>query len=290
MLRRAAESPDSAVARGVIRIPAERVSQTAQRRLASLMGVLLAHADPAVRLETLQRCEQLPIADADRAMAPGLLGSMGSEVPDESAAAAQAVFATYAGRDAGLVGEAFTKILPNRRALRTAVDALELAQRYQGGHLGPAIRAALAAMAPDPVTAALRMRLAAGALPPDELTGVLTSAAVRGDLHADALAAAAGAVAAGGRGFESSHWEQVETLLAPSPDDRLRRLAVTALTAAAATGAAGGWTKPRLARLQTYAADPSPLVAAAAQFTFPGQAAAGIDGDDDLADLLGDLA
>ncbi len=49
-----------------------------------------------------------------------------------------AVFATYAGRDAGLVGDALRRILPNRRALvgsrtRPAIDAAVEPQPHAAG-------------------------------------------------------------------------------------------------------------------------------------------------------------
>ena len=61
--------------------------------------------------------------------------------------------------------------------------------------------------------------------------------------------------------------ERFEAELAGSRDVRLRRLAVTALVAAAAPE--HGWTKERRARLEAYRADASPLVAGAATFVFP---------------------
>ena len=59
----------------------------------------------------------------------------------------------------------------------------------------------------------------------------------------------------------------LEAALAPSPDPRLRRLALATLVARAES--ATGWNAGRLARLRAFRNDPSPLVAASAQFTFP---------------------
>ncbi len=57
----------------------------------------------------------------------------------------------------------------------------------------------------------------------------------------------------------------LEAALTADPDERLRRLALAALIAQAAPPR--GWDEARRERLETFRQDPSPLVAAAAQFT-----------------------
>ena len=59
----------------------------------------------------------------------------------------------------------------------------------------------------------------------------------------------------------------LEQSLAVSADDRLRRLALTSLVAATERNQA--WSDDQLVRLMNYRQDTSPLVAGAAQFTFP---------------------
>ncbi len=49
---RAAQSPEAAQARGVIHIPEDGMSPTAQRRLATLTATLLTHPEPEVRIAT----------------------------------------------------------------------------------------------------------------------------------------------------------------------------------------------------------------------------------------------
>jgi HEAT repeat protein len=102
----AAAHPDPDVAAGVVRVPPDRLDAEGQRRLAGLLARLLEHADAKLRVDVLKRVAQLPVSDPARTLMPGLLRSMASAVPDESAAAASAVFATYAGREARYVGEA----------------------------------------------------------------------------------------------------------------------------------------------------------------------------------------
>ena len=125
LLEQAAASDDPALAAGVIRIPADRRPPATLRRLVQLLALLLANPAAQVRLDTLQRCATLPIADPDRALQAPLFAALGSPLPDERAAAAGAVFATYAGRDADLVGAAVRRILPNRRALITTVGTAQ---------------------------------------------------------------------------------------------------------------------------------------------------------------------
>ena len=61
--------------------------------------------------------------------------------------------------------------------------------------------------------------------------------------------------------------DELERALSGSDDPRLRRLALAALVAQAKYPP--GWTAARRARLEAYREDPAPLVAGAAQFTFP---------------------
>ncbi|MCL5997130.1 MAG: hypothetical protein M1546_13895, partial [Chloroflexi bacterium] len=83
---------------------------------------LLARPAAMVRVSALQRCQQLPISDPEQLLLPHLLASMASRIPDESVSAASAVFATYVGRQAPLTAQAVQRLLPNRRALQTALS------------------------------------------------------------------------------------------------------------------------------------------------------------------------
>jgi hypothetical protein len=74
----------------------------------------------------------------------------------------------------------------------------------------------------------------------------------------------------------------LERSLAQREDERLRRIALAALEVQAADSR--GWTSERLARLRAFREDPSPLVAAAAQFTLP---LAELEGEDDAAPAEG---
>jgi hypothetical protein len=267
ILERAAQSSDPALAAGVVRIPADRLSPQAQRRLAALLALLLAAPDPKVRLDTLQRIAQLPLTDTEQALAAPLFAALESSLPDEYAAAGRAIFATYAGRDASLVGTAVARILPARRALFTLAQSLQAMSAYGNSRLLPTARAMLAALAADPLTATLHVHLAIRTLPWDEVATTLSGMAAAGTLHSEALMAAAAALYQAADRPDAAGLATLEETFGRSADERLRRLALAALVALA--GPPRGWSPERLARLHAYRADPSPLVAAAAQFSFP---------------------
>lgn len=267
LLEQATRDSEAAVAGGVVRIPTDRISPLAQSRLLNLIVTLLAHPDPKVRLDTLARCVDLPLPDPAQTLLPPLLSALSSRLPDESTAAARAVFATYAGAQASAVGEAVGALGANRRALRTAADALRVALFQQPGRQQATARAVLAALSSDPLTASLRVEIAATSLPPSELAQIFVQMTGTGELHADAVAVGIRAIEASRLRLSAGDWDTLEAALAASSDDRLRRLAVAALVAGA--GTAEGWTQARRVRLDTYRQDPAPLVSAAAQFTFP---------------------
>jgi hypothetical protein len=80
-----------------------------------------------VRLDTLQRITQLPLSDTEQALAEPLLATLASSLPDEREAAASAIFTTYIGRDAPLVGKAVERILADRRTVVTVTQVFQAA-------------------------------------------------------------------------------------------------------------------------------------------------------------------
>jgi hypothetical protein len=285
VLAEAARSPEAALASVPMHIPVQRLTADGQRQLATILADLLGHPDAKLRVETLQRCAFQPISDPEKAMMPALLAALRSEVGVEAAAAGRAVFTTYSGAEAPVVAEAVRKIIPNRRALKTAVDALRDAARAGPSRALPTVRAVLAVIETDPLTATLGVRLAVQALPAAELAAYLRAAAAAGRLHAEALASAVASVRGQSGTPPPRHWEDLEAALASDPDERLRRVAFAALTSAAR--AAGGWTEAREDRLRAFRQDPSPLVASAAQFTFTSETTPlDLDVWDEWTDLL----
>jgi len=152
------------------------------------------------------------------------------------------------------------------------VELLPRAQREQEGRRHLAL-SALATRPEErlPFTIGLRVELAISFLPWDEVATLLIETATTGILHADALQGAcqqlslvSGRYSRSGRS-DSKEMGWLEEALASHPDERLRQIALATLIIQVELPP--GWTKERRERLQNYRADPSPLVAAAAQFT-----------------------
>ena len=269
-LEKAASNPEPAVAAHVSRIPAVGLFEHAQTRLIGVLVLLLQHPDARIRLDTLNRCATLPVMDREHRLLPYFLQSVTSPVRDEQQAASTAVFMTYTGRDAALIGQTVYTLLPNRRALQTLVNALLAQLSVNRARLLPTTRAVLNALQTDPLTGNLRIRVVMAALSTEEITAAILEMAAARTLHADVLYTAA-TLMAHLEGLRADvALEQLETSLAASDDRYVRRLALSALIAQAE--GATGWTDARLERLQVYRNDAAPLVAEAAQFTFsPGE-------------------
>ena len=269
MLDRAARSPDPALMNSVVRIPADRLSDAPRRRLLIVLLCLLDHPEPMVRLQVLQRLVSLPIADPQQMLLPALVRKLSSLLPDERQAVALAIFHTCTARDAGLFAEAFAGLLPQRHALVSAVQVLRATVGGDRRRLVPVARAVLTALARDPLTAGLRAGLAIEALPWQELAAMFERLASAGELHADVLAACIMALGSWAGRTDNADLARLEADLSGRSDERLRRLALAALVVQAALPE--GWSEARLGRLRAYREDPSPLVAAAAQFTLPAE-------------------
>ncbi|RZK51422.1 MAG: hypothetical protein EOO59_15075 [Hymenobacter sp.] len=133
------------------------------------------------------------------------------------------------------------------------------------------VRGILAALRPDPLTVQLQARLAVAGLPWQEVAAYLTGLVATETLDAESLMVTVQALEASGQRSDAQaaadSLPAFEQALAASPAASLRRLALAALRAQATQAA--GWTTALRTRLHQYRADPAPLVAAAAQFTFP---------------------
>ncbi len=260
---RAAQAPEAALARGVVHIAADGMSPVAQRRLARLTATLLAHPEPEVRMAALQWRSQHPVTDDEQILFTHLLSLMNSPIPDECALAARAVFATYTGNNAALVGSAVRDLLSNRRALQIAIENFASTVFLNRRRLLPTTRAILAALAEDRLTLSLRFGLIVQGLPWEEIAPELVKLA--SVLHANALGRAQDAIQQVYTRPDAQLFD-LEMALANSEDEGLHRLALAALIAQSKQGS--GWSDECIARLERYREDPSPMVAEAAQFTF----------------------
>jgi hypothetical protein len=260
---RAAQAPDAALARGVIHIPADGISPDAQRRLATLTAALLAHPEPDVRMATLQWRSQYPLTDDEQVLFTHLLALMNSQIKDECALAAQAIFALYTGNDAALVGRAIRELLSNRRALQISIENFASRLSLSRRRLLPTTRAILAVLTEDQLTLSLRIELIVQGLPWEEVAPELIMLVNK--LHANALVKAQNVLERAYTRPDAQLFD-LEMALANSENEGLRRLALAVLIAQSRQGS--GWSDECIARLQTYRNDPSPMVAEAAQFTF----------------------
>ena len=255
VLLSAASDPDPAVASGVIRVPADRLTDDAAKFLRTLLATLLAHPDAAVRVETLQRCASLPLADPDRVMFPCLVARLNAPATDETVAAATAVFATYNERDADAIGAAIRALLPNRAAFVAAWSVIlprATSDRYRSPRT---VNALLNELIADPLAAQYAAILAVAGLSGADAAIALPRIA----LHPEALMSAV--ITASGSPLAEA--VQLEAALQKSPDAPLRRIAFAALMAQARYK---GWGTTLRKRHAMYCRDASPLVAAAAQF------------------------
>jgi hypothetical protein len=267
LLEGAARDVDPAVAAGVIRIPVERLSASAQRRAVALLATLMAHPSPLVRRDALGRCATLPVADEAQALRPALLAAVGSALPGERDAAARAVFATYVGRQASAVGELVRASIANTRALLSLTGELRAALRWDPVGLLPTVQAVVAALDQSPLATTWQVQLAAEGLGWDSLIALLRRLAATDALHAEATMAGVAGVAERAARADGSGLAAVEAALRPDPDPRLRRIGLAALAGLAQPPQ--GWSPALRELLAQYRADSAPLVAGAAHATFP---------------------
>ena len=278
ILENAANSEDSAIAQMAARTTAPRLSANAKTRLAALLAGLLRTPEPRVRLEAMAN-PSLSLLETSGDLRAGLFAALSSELPDEYRAAATAICASAAARDADLAARAIAQLLPRRRALSEVLATLSH-QITSRRHFGAVTRAILNELARDPLATQATIAFAYAGLSQSEWAQWIENALEKGALHADALYAATATlsdeynVAHSNAGTDNGEALLARWREADAPE--LRRLALADLVGAAHSGA--GWSDERLAQLEQFRADESLLVAAAAQWTFAGDEAS----DEDL--------
>jgi len=271
-LEQAALDPDESIATMVGRTPGDRLSDRTQAKLISLLVTLLDRPEPTLRLAILQRCDRLPVRDTAKILLPQLLKSLNSDYLDETKAAANAIFATY--RDANAmptasfaIANTIEQIMSNRRSLDLVMSSLQSRLSGYDRDLLPIVREILSVLAIDPLTVSLQIKLAVAALPWNELAEFFIELNQRGELHADALVVAESSILHTYHRHDCDRLQDLESTLAMSADEKLRRLALAALITQ--TSSRFGWNRDKVTRLIAYRQDTSNLVAAAAQFIFP---------------------
>jgi HEAT repeat protein len=287
----AAADPDPAIADSVIRIPIERLSGGLHPKLITLLVTLLAHPDPDVRLETLQRMIYgLPIQGASPQLVRPLLEMLHSKMQKQIFLASQVFFTSYTGSNTGsnigsdtgsnsntntnyeIVQEAFTSLLTDRQSLHSATEAVltcyRIGSENQHSKGNSSARAVLAALSSDPNTLAIQIRMVFQFLPIKELGAFVITLADQAQLHADNYQITKTALfhLTQQRSYPQQNLQTLEQVWVDHPHETVRRLALESLILRCART---GWTAENLQQLERYRQDPSSLVAAAAQFIFP---------------------
>lgn len=263
IFRMTATSDNPFIATSVGRIPTEQLTHKAQTELIGVIGLLLHHPDPAVRIDVLGRCADLPIADTERRLIELFLQAIESALPDESQAGARAVFSTYGGRDPELIGRAVRNLQKNRRGLSILLNTLDAALVRDPQGLQAALRRVLDVLDGDVTADVYQAKLAVHGLPMNELIPYFMMRGEQGRLHAGVLNEIIPQLPRIDRVTLGS----LESALRDAPDAALRFIALHALLLIARS--AQGWTDALRGQLEQYRMDPNPLVASAAQFVFP---------------------
>jgi hypothetical protein len=283
ILERAARGPDAEVAQATLTLTtlasahnlATQESAATQSGALRLVGALITRPEVEARAQALQYCARLGMNDSAHGVTPALLALVEAGIApghtrtayDEGMLALNALFGVCAPSDRDRVSQLFVTLLPHRRLLQAAVDALISAPRLRERGLEPIVREAASALASDPLTVRLRMRLVTSQLAVEDITPFFTELATQGTLEADDLAWACEQFERGALSLSLEALASMEDAWRARDDARLRRLALAILRARAQR--TGEWTEELMARLRAYRGDGSPLVAAAAQFTFP---------------------
>jgi hypothetical protein len=265
-LATAAQAEDPAIARSTIRIPQDRLSNAARARLAQHLTLLLDHPTPLVRLETLRRLVDLPVA-GDSKLMDRLTRSLSQPIDVEVAAAASAL-ALCAPLDAleDNVAARLGAIEPPR-ALQEIIAALGFLADMRAVARARAIAAGLVdALIAQRRCIGLAMRLAARTQPADVFHAAVERLAAESQLHPGAVSEAVAAAPLMASGRRAVGFADVEIAFGGHEDAGVRRIGLALLTGRAA---ATGWSDGARERLESYRRDSAPFVAEAAALTFP---------------------
>jgi hypothetical protein len=238
--------------------------------LLRLLLMQLDHPDQETRKSALRFCARFMFKDREALLVPRLLTFLAAPTTDtyELSLAVEAIFNVFVESEVPLIIQTVKETPANRRVLDEIEDALMDYQSYHNPLFGVFARALLPVLAEDPMTVSLRVKVVCRYFPVDELAAFFQALAGSNELHAEALMDACNLFE--GLGYQEKEPEQLErleTTLAASQDERLRRLALALLRGRGRSK--HGWDQARLERLYTYRSDRSVLVAAAAQFTLP---------------------
>jgi hypothetical protein len=259
----AATSFDTVIARTVGDLPTEKLSQNTQQQLLELFVILLNHPEPVVRLDILERCSYLPVTDPEQILLPSLQQNINSRLFHESSQATNALLITYKN-SADIIGATVRSIISNRRILLELTQYLLQMLRYEQQQILPTARAVLEVMQQDSLTTSLQVDIAIYALPWGELATFFQQIALSERMHHEVLFRAIQGLEKTTTRSDINELRRLEEILAPSDDEKLRRISLAALIAQSNVQ---GWNDELKQRLYAFRNDPSPMVAEKAQFT-----------------------
>ncbi|MFN7145473.1 MAG: hypothetical protein ACK4YP_16990, partial [Myxococcota bacterium] len=259
----AATGPDHVLASRLGDVPADRLTETSDRRLSALYARVIARPEPEGRIEALRRAPGLALRDRDRALFAACLARLDSLYVDEIAAAVEAVTRRLEEADQHAVAVAVPALAPNRRALGALLTRWRGHFPHQASRsLRAVFGAAVDALLPDPTLVSATLGDTFTVWGPAGFADRVEGVAERGHLHPTALRAARDAV-------DRADRPGAATLLRrwhASPDPSLRFLALGALLREAA---AAGWSDDARAALATFQSDPDAMVAGEASWVLP---------------------
>lgn len=274
ILNEAACSADGQILNGVVRIPADRLSENARGQLIELLTGLASHPDAVIRLAVLQRFIDLPLPDSQGRLLQTALTSLVAASRDERISAAQVIAANATPEDAPAIAAAVAKLRAQRRPLHDflqVVSTQAVSNAPIRRRLAPMARAVVDTLRSDPITAGLRITLAAAVLGIEEFEQEL-NAMIEGNFPISAVAPEAmAAIEQFGQTIHRAKLPELESRLAAVDDPHMRLLAFNALRVQACDH--NRWDEPRRNRLIAFRNDPAPVVAIRAQFFFDADSA-----------------
>ncbi|GCE21183.1 hypothetical protein [Dictyobacter kobayashii] len=280
ILQQAARAASSSTAFKIGHILSEQLAPQELQQLLRLFHTALQHATSEARLELLQNIARLTLRDTQRILTPALLSAMLSPTTAEAESAITAFMTICTDRDIPQLQENVRILCRDRRRLFKLLPCFSLwsSPRYHRYRDLSASKlkskrklalALLAVLAEYPATSKVRLDNAFKLLSMADIIEVLKQLAEADQLYPEVLVDACERLQHS-RTVTTDDLEAVQAALAEHPDERLRRVALAALTAQAhAQHYSSNWTPALIARLYRYQSDPSPLVLEAALTIFP---------------------
>lgn len=269
IMTEAARNTDGQILNGVVRIPADRLSDDSRRRLIDLLTGLARHPDPIIRMSVLRRFIEMPFPDKEGRLIQLALAALTAASPDERKVAAQAIAANSTTADAPRIAAAVGRLRDQRRPLQDFVEAIAReasADAIKRRRLRPLTYQILDALRSDLLTSGVRLEFAAVMLGTAGFAQELQRLIDESFPIAAVIRDANAAIDRLDKFTDRGELRRLEERLTNSDDPHLRLLAFEALRVQATDHQS--WDAARLTRLTAFRNDPAPLVAIRTQFYF----------------------